>query len=112
MNVQDVIKVVRELPPAEKRQILLALEADFSSSETKLTVSTNPVTEIRERRMKWLKANQEKYGGQYVVLDEDRLLGLARTYREGRELALSHGIPNAFVDYLSKPDEEGKMGGW
>ena len=112
MNVQEVINVARQLSPEEKRQILLALEADVRSAETESTRSRNRSAEARERRMKWLKLNQAKYGGQYVVLDEDRLLGTARTYREGRDLAQSQGVADAFVDYLSRPDEEGEMGGW
>lgn len=112
MNVQEIIKVTRQLPPEEKRQLLLALEADVRAEKSEPPTAGNEKAEIRERRMKWLKANQARYGGQYVVMDEDRLLGTARSYREGRELARSQGVANAFVDYLSKSDEEGEMGGW
>lgn len=112
MNVQEIIKATRQLPPDEKRQLLLALETDVRAEKSESPTPENNEAEIRKRRMKWLKANQARYGGQYVVMDEDRLLGVAYSYREGRELACSQGVENAFVDYLSKPDEEGEMGGW
>lgn len=115
MIVQEIIKATRQLPPEEKRQLLLALEADVAEvqvAQSELPVTKDKELEIRERRMKWFKANQVRYGGQYVVMDEDRLLGTAHSYREGRELALSQGVADAFIDYLSKPDEEGEMGGW
>ena len=112
MNVQEIIKATRQLPPDEKRQLLLALEDDVRAERSESPATENNEAEIRERRKKWLKANQARYGGQYVVMDEDRLLGTARSYREGRELARSQGVQNVFVDYLSKPNEEGEMGGW
>ncbi len=115
MNVQEVINIARQLPLAEQRQVLSALEANFRANQRpspNQTDETLTTAEVRRRRMEWLKANREAYGGNYVVLDEDRLLGTARSYREGRELALSLGVADAFVDYLSKPDEMGEMGGW
>lgn len=68
--------------------------------------------DIYQKRMNWLKANQAEYGGQYVVLDGDRLLGVAPNYPEGRKIAEECGVPGAFVNYLSRPDEKGFTGGW
>lgn len=34
--------------------------------------------------------------GKYVVLDGDRLLGVAKTYPEGRKVALEAGVRDAF----------------
>ena len=68
--------------------------------------------EIRKKRMAWLKENQAKYGGQFVVLDGDKLLGTAKSFIEGRKIAIEVGVPDAFVNYLSKPNEEGYLGGW
>lgn len=67
---------------------------------------------VYDKRMSWLKANRAQYGGQYVVLDGDRLLGTAKNYPEGKKIAVSAGVPDAFVNYLSQPDEEGFTGGW
>jgi hypothetical protein len=69
-------------------------------------------TDLRRRRMEWLKANREKYGGQYVVLDGTRFLGVAKNYTEGAAIAKKEGVTNAFINYLSKPDEMGFVGGW
>jgi hypothetical protein len=75
----------------------------------KMPTATN---EIRQKRMAWLKANQAKYGGQFVVLDGDKLLGTAKTFIEGKKIAVESGVPDAFVNYLSKPNEDGYIGGW
>lgn len=68
--------------------------------------------EIRQLRMEWLKSHREEHGGQYVALDGDQLLAVGSSYRIAREKALAAGKPNAFVTYLSKPDEVAEMGGW
>ena len=87
--------------------------ANYLLEQMKDTVENgNPNNEIRQKRMAWLKANREKYGGQYVVLDGDKLLGTAKTFPEGKQLAARAGVPDAFVNYLSKPNEEGYVGGW
>ncbi len=59
--------------------------------------------------MTWLKANRESYGGQFVIFDDDKFLGVANSYPEAMQIAHSAGVPNAFVEYLSKPDEEGEI---
>jgi hypothetical protein len=68
--------------------------------------------EIRRRRMEWLKSHREECGGQYVALDRDQLVAVGPNYGIAREKAVAAGYPNAFVDYLPKPDELGQIGGW
>jgi hypothetical protein len=87
-------------------------QARQEKPQNESTDNGNTNEEVRQRRMAWLKANREQYGGQYVVLDGDRLLGVAKNYPEGRRIALDAGVPDAFINYLSKPDEIGYMGGW
>lgn len=68
--------------------------------------------EMLTRQLEWLKANREEYGGQYVVLDGDKLLGVAANYPAGRRIAIQADVPTAFITYLSKPDEIAYIGGW
>ncbi len=68
--------------------------------------------DIRARRLAWMKANDEQYGGQYVALAGDELVATGRTMREAREAARGAGEGEVFVTYLPKPDEAGEMGGW
>lgn len=116
MNVKEIIDVTRSLPPDEKRQVLLALEADVRALEDRSPEddrsSSEPSSDVRAGRLEWLKNNRHHYGGNYVVLDGITLIGTAASYREGRELALAKGVNDAFVDYLPAIDEVGEMGGW
>lgn len=107
-TLEQVIQAVRQLSPEEIQQLGEWIKEQQRASETQ----AQREEDVRKRRMEWLKANREQYGGQYVVLDGDKLLGVAVNYAEGRRIAREAGVAEAFVDYLSKPDEEGFMGGW
>ncbi len=93
------------------REVETETWSEFSLNQTTSGVEI-PSEEMRQKRMNWLKANQAKYGGQFVALDGDRLLGTAQSFVECKEIVVKAGVPNAFVNYLSKPDEEGYLGGW
>ncbi len=123
-TLEQIIEEARRLPVEEQRRLRAALESLDSNGEAQpanqepspqklqsLQVN-NGDDEMRQRRMEWLKSHREEYGGQYVALDGDQLLAVGPNYRIAREKALAAGKPNAFVTYLSKPDEIAEMGGW
>ena len=122
---KKVIEKLRVLPDDQQAEVLKFVE-DLAGLETKAleqvkprgrdhaqpTDSDNGHDETRERRIEWLKSHREDYGGQYVALDGDRLIAVGPNYRVAREKARVAGKTNAFVTYLSKPDEIAEMGGW
>ena len=123
-TLEQIIEEARRLPVEEQRRLRAALETLDSNGEAQpanqepshqkpqsLHVD-NGDDEIRHLRMEWLKSHREEHGGQYVALDGDQLLAVGPNYRIAREKALAAGKPNAFVTYLSKPDEVAEMGGW
>jgi len=123
-TLEQIIEEVRKLPADEQRRLLAALESLDSNGEAQpanqepspqkpqsLHVN-NGMDEIRQLRMEWLKSHREEHCGQYVAMDGDQLLAVGPNFRIAREKALAAGKPNAFVTYLSKPDEIGAMGGW
>ena len=123
-TLEQIIEEVRKLPVDEQRRLLAALEtidSDAAAQPTNREPSpkkpqslhvNNGDDEIRQLRMEWLKSHREEHGGQYVVLDGDQLVAVGPNYRIAREKALAAGKPNAFVTYLSKPDEIAEMRGW
>lgn len=58
------------------------------------------------------EANREEYGGLYVALDGDRLLGTGKNYSEAANWAKLAGVKDAFVDFLPPIGYIGEMGGW
>ncbi|MBC8029233.1 MAG: hypothetical protein H7Z16_03905 [Pyrinomonadaceae bacterium] len=122
-TLEKIIEEVRKLPVEEQRRLRAALETLDSKREAPTAKEasrprreslhdSNGNEQVRRRRMEWLKSNREEYGGQYVALDGDQLVAVAPNYRVAREKALAAGKSNAFVTYLSKPDEIAEMGGW
>ncbi len=111
MSVEALDSIKQQMAVLTKQEKFIL--ANYLLEQTKdLFENGNINNEIRRQRMAWLKANREKYGGQFVVLDGDKLLGTAKTFPEGRKIASEAGVPDAFVNYLSKPDETGSVGGW
>ncbi len=105
---EQAVEVIRELSADDFEK----LEEWIEKRKSEQSGEEPTEQDINQKRMNWLKANRAEFGGQYVVLDGDRLLGVAPTYPEGRKIAASAGVPDAFVNYLSRPDEEGFTGGW
>lgn len=99
----------------KSRAIITLLDDKKKTAPKKAKVRNGNVKaekDLLNRQLEWLKANQEKYGGQYVVLDGDKLLGTAKDFREGHLIAKESGVSDAFITYLSKPDEDGHIGGF
>ena len=115
-TLEQIIDEARSLSPAEKRKLRQVLDLELEQAKgrdrAKPTHTENGDDKARERRLEWLKSHREQYGGQYVALDGDRLIAVGPNYRVAREKALTAGKTNAFVTYLSKPDEIAEMGGW
>ena len=51
----------------------------------------------KQLQLEWLKENREKYDGQYVALDGNRLVGYGKTLREAAERAKQNGAKNPFL---------------
>ena len=123
-TLEQIIKEARNLPIEEQRRLRAALERlDLSGEAQPANAGPQPQEphclyvnngddKIRLRRLEWLKAHREEYGGQYVALDGERLVAVGPNYRIAREKARAAGKTDAFVTYLPKPDEVAEMGGW
>ena len=100
------------LTPQEKSQFAKYLLEHANQGEPQLSSSDEETDELkRQQRAEWLKAHRAEYGGQYVALDGDRLLGTGRNYPEALAAARHAGANNAYVDYVAPPDAEGSIGG-
>jgi len=65
----------------------------------------NDDEQIRAERMNWLRENREKYAGQYVAIDGNRLVGVGKTIREAHEQAKKNEIKNPFLIRVSGQNE-------
>ena len=123
-TLEEIIDEARKLTVEEQQRLRAALEMLALSGDVQLVkqepsrhesqsppISTED-NEIRQRRLEWLKAHRDEYGGQYVALAGDQPIAVGPNYCVAREKAQGAGIASAFVTYLSKHDEVAEMGGW
>jgi 2-keto-4-pentenoate hydratase/2-oxohepta-3-ene-1,7-dioic acid hydratase in catechol pathway len=106
VEIVDSIKKQSALLTKQEKETL----ANFFSEEAEKEDSSVETT--RRKRAAWLEANREKYGGQYVALEGDRLIGVGRNYAEAAAEAKRAGVENAFIDFVPPTDYVGFAGGW
>ena len=111
--LENLKKQANQLSPQEKKSLAEYL---YSNIETKdnldLGLDDNSKEEKRRLRAEWMKANREEFGGLYVALDGDKLLGTGKNYPEAAKHAKLAGVKDAFIDFLPPIDYIGEMGGW
>jgi hypothetical protein len=96
-----------------KQQIIGLSEAEKHSLAEWLQKNSHQTSDnLRQRRRDWVSANRGKYGGLYVALDGDRLIGAGKNFPEALEAAKKAGKPDAFVDFVPPEDYVGEIGGW
>lgn len=96
---------------ASEKLALAAYLREHAESEQRLN-SSNPADIKRRERQAWISANRTRYGGLYVALDGDRLLGTGSNYAEALDAATNAGQPDAFVDFVPPENYVGESGGW
>ncbi|MGI8542644.1 MAG: DUF5678 domain-containing protein [Aridibacter sp.] len=112
-TLENLKEQTNKLTMEEKRQLARHLfESAGESNESDLSLSAESKEEKRKLWDKWMKTNREKYGGLYVALDGNKLLGTGKNYPEAAEYAKKAGVRDAFVDFLPPVGYVGEMGGW
>jgi hypothetical protein len=111
---QQIVFLSRQERAELSRFLAEQMAQDKTASATASTPSNIEVADEnrRMRNMEWMKANGQEFGGQYIALENGRLVATGRTLREAREAVHAAGKPKAFVTYLPKPDEVLEAGGW
>ena len=96
MSVEALDKI-KEQTAALSNQEKSAL-ANYLLNQTKeANPKGNGNEETQRRQLEWLKANREKYAGQYVALDGENLVGHGATMKEAKEQAKQNGAENPFL---------------
>lgn len=128
-NVQDFyVNNVRSLSKEERQQLANLILDELSPTSNgerqnnfKDEVLTQPsvngesdeAKEVRRQKSAaWIKANRVQYGGFYVALNGDHLIGTGKRYGDALKVARQAGIKNAFVEYVLPLDSTGEIGVW
>jgi len=116
--LSDLMRRSSGLSLPEKRRLARFLTEETPVNAANPSVATQMrfnVPEIhsqkREQNHAWLKAHREEFGGQYVALDGDRLVGSGETIKEAAIAAKENGCFQPFLVYFPRPNGE-YWGGW
>src|SRR5574341_106056 len=96
-------KVIFEEPAAEGEKIINGdAGAEMAADEPKRDFTLE---------MRWLSQHRHEYAGQYVALDEDRLVGHGTDGREVYRRAQAAGVKHPFMAHI-EPADALPFGGW
>ena len=116
----DVLERVIELPTIGEPSSAApanGTNGELTPSNIAVAAPYKPVPQVRRSACgvtdhskldEWLRQNRDKYRGQWVVLDEDRLVGHAATAAEATafvEQARAEGVRSPFVQKIPLDDE-------
>jgi Family of unknown function (DUF5678) len=110
LSFDQIIKSIEQLPAPEQERIRRWLDkkvirsGDVDISEAQTNRSTMP--------LRWLHANREKYLGQWVALDGDRLIASGATAQEVYSKARAEGIEIPFVELVTSVEPVPFTGAW
>lgn len=109
-SFDEIIKSTRQLPAAEQEKIRQWLndkgptygEGDRSRAHANRSART----------LEWLPKTREKYLGQWVALDGDRLIASGQTAKEVYSKASAGGVQIPFVELVTEQESVPFIGGW
>ena len=108
LSVDQIIKSIAQLPAAEQERIRRWLEEKGATNGE--GQGSQAHANRSARSLRWLDENREKYSGQWVALDGDRLMASGPTAKEVYSKAKAEGVEIPFVELVTEPVPS--TGGW
>jgi hypothetical protein len=109
-SFDQIIKSIEQLPAAEQERIRRWLEDKGGTNGE--GHGSQAHANRSAKSLRWLHENREKYLGQWVALDGDRLIGSGPTAKEVYSKAKAEGIEIPFVELVSERESVPFTGGW
>ena len=109
-NVEQIIKWIQQLPEPEREKVRQWLEDERTSDGT--GGERQAIAGRSEKSLRWLNANRQKYLGQWVALDGDRLIANGPTAQEVYAKSKAKGVEIPFVELITEEEPAPFSGGW
>ena len=110
LSVDQIIKLIEQLPAAEQEKIRRWLEEKGATNGE--GHGSQAVANRSSKSLKWLHENREKYAGQWVALDGDRLIANGPTAKEVYSKAKAEGFEIPFVELVTDQEPVPSTVGW
>jgi uncharacterized protein DUF5678 len=104
-SLEQILEEARKLPIEEQRRLRAALHESEPNGKAQTAYRTH------ERERAWIKTHRDEYLGQWVAVEDDRLVAHGKNPREVYLAARAAGIE---VPYLVRVErrKEPFTGGW
>ena len=109
-SLDQIIKSIEQLPASEQERIRQWLDEKGTSNGEENTSQVHGSRSAKSLR--WLDENREKYSGQWVALDGDRLIASGSTAKEVYSKAKAEGVEIPFVELVTEGESGPFTGGW
>ena len=110
LSVDQIIKSIEKLSTTEQETIRRWLEDRGATNEERHGAQTHE--DRSAKSLRWLHENREKYAGQWVALDGDRLIANGSTAKEVYSKAKAESVQIPFVELVTERDPVRLTGGW
>jgi len=110
LSFDQIIKSIEQLSAAEQERIRRwlndkgATSGEGHGSQARANSST--------KSLQWLHENREKYSGQWVALDGDRLIASGPTAKEVYSKAKAGNVEVPFVELVTDREPMPSTSGW
>lgn len=109
-SFDQIIKSIEQLPAREQERVRRWLEDKVASNGE--ADSTQANANRAAKSLRWLHENREKYSGQWIALDGDRLIASGATAKEVYFKAKAEGVEIPFVELVTEEESGPFTGGW
>jgi len=109
-SFDQIIKSIEQLSAPEQERLRRWLDARETSNEKE--TGSQAQAERSAKSLRWLDENQEKYSGQWVALDGDRLIVNGPTAKEVYSKAKAEGVAIPFVELVTRREPVPFTGTW
>ncbi len=97
---------------ADGTENLSASNGTYSREEIYAEETVEELEVKRQKSIAWIRSHREEFGGKYVALDGDKVIGIGDRYGDALKLAQQAGYKKAFIGNVLPVGYEGYMGGW
>lgn len=109
-SFDQIIKSIKQLPATEQEKFRQWLEDKRAKNGEGRGSQVH--ANCSEKSLRWLHENRDKYSGQWVTLDGDRLIANGPTAKEVYSKAKAEGVDRPFVELVTEQASSPFTGGW
>ena len=110
LSFDEIIKSIEQLQAPEQERIRRWL--DENGTPNRERNASQPHANRSAKSLRWFDENREKDSGQWVALNDDRLIASGPTAKEVYSKAKAEGVEIPFIELVTDPEPVPSTGGW